>query len=254
MLLSAFLLCFALKAQDYTVKLHSHNDYRNVVPFHLAYSQGIESIECDMFYTKGQFLVGHDLEDLDPKMTFERLYLNPILDFYYRNEGKAWSESDKRLQLMLEVKSGNTKVYLKALVRLLAQYPEVFDPEYNPNAVRIVITGFDMPDQAFLDKLPSYIMFDGEYDDEYTQKQLERIYMYSTNFSRKSSWRGGKLSAEDEAAIRKCIDDTHAKGKLFRFWGAPDSPEAWQRLYELGVDFVGTDSVIDAARYFSKLK
>lgn len=248
---SALALSCCLSAQS-PVGLHSHNDYVNLVPFHLAYSQMFDSIECDMFYTKGRFLVGHDLSDLREDATFERLYLGPVLELFRKNGGRAWPESDKILQLMLEVKSKNTPDYLKALVKILRKHPDVFDPSVNPLAVRIVITGSDIPDGDALAELPDYILFDGEYGVDYSQEQLGRIHMISTNLSKLTRWNGkGTLIKGEETAVRKCIDEVHALGKPVRFWGAPDSPTAWYTLLGFGVDFVGTDKVVECAAFFS---
>ena len=53
------------------VLIHSHNDYRQRVPFYQAYSQQVYSIEADIFSTyDSRLLVGHDIEDLESNKSF----------------------------------------------------------------------------------------------------------------------------------------------------------------------------------------
>ncbi|MGN1265166.1 MAG: alkaline phosphatase, partial [Muribaculaceae bacterium] len=84
----------AVANAQFPALLHSHNDYVRTMPFYEAYSQHIYSIECDMFFKDGKLLIGHDLEDLRPDFTFERFYLNPIVELYKMNGGKPYADSD----------------------------------------------------------------------------------------------------------------------------------------------------------------
>jgi len=49
-------------SQTYSIKIHSHNDYEQEVPFYEAYSQNVNSIEADVFLKNGELLVGHHEE------------------------------------------------------------------------------------------------------------------------------------------------------------------------------------------------
>ena len=138
--LLAAALCFCVTAAaERPMLIHSHNDYCRRAPFWQAYAQGVYSIEADVFLHDGRLLVGHDVEDLSPDMTFESLYVEPIVTLFGRNGGRAWKDSDERLQLMVELKSA-TEPTLQAVTALLGRYPEVFDPAVNPEAVRIAVT------------------------------------------------------------------------------------------------------------------
>ena len=128
-------------------------------PFWQAYAQQVYSIEADVFLHGGKLLVGHEVEDLSPGMTFEALYVEPLVTLFGRNGGRAWKDSGEHLQLMVELKSA-TEPTLQAVAALLGRYPEVFDPAVNPEAVRIVVTG-RVPAPADFGKYPSYIRFDG---------------------------------------------------------------------------------------------
>ena len=140
LLLAAALCVASVAAAQRPILIHSHNDYTRRAPFWQAYAQQVYSIEADLFLRDGQLLVGHDPEDLDPRMSFEALYVEPLVALYDRNGGRAWRDSDEPLQLMIELKSA-TRPTLDAVVALLGRWPEVFDTRVNPRAVRIAITG-----------------------------------------------------------------------------------------------------------------
>lgn len=238
------------KAQ-YPVKIHSHNDYTRSVPFYEAYSQKIYSLEADMFYRDGNFYVSHDEKDINPQHTFQSMYLQPLISLYKMNNGKAWAGEDRLLQLLIEIKSNNTNVYMDALVSILNQYPEIFNPEKNPNAVLITITGrIPAPDQY--SHYPSFVKFDGNLNDTYTEEQLKQVALFSVNFRSLSHWNGkGTMVKNEKEKVVAAINKAHALGKPIRFWGAPDGITAWNTFYWLGVDYINTDQVERCAEFFS---
>ena len=126
LLLAALPFCTVAAAQP-PVLIHSHNDYARRVPFYQAYAQQVSSIEADVFLHDGQLLVGHDPEEPNPALTFEALYVEPIATLFARNGGRAFADSDRHLQLMIELKS-ETGPTLRAVADLLGRHPEVFDP------------------------------------------------------------------------------------------------------------------------------
>ena len=134
-LLFAALCTCATAVAERPILIHSHNDYCRRAPFWQAYAQQVYSIEADVFLHDGKLLVGHEVEDLSPGMTFEALYVEPLVTLFGRNGGRAWKDSGEHLQLMVELKSA-TEPTLQAVAALLGRYPEVFDPAVNPEAVR----------------------------------------------------------------------------------------------------------------------
>lgn len=238
-------------AQPFPVKIHSHNDYKQAVPFYEAYSQKVYSIEADLFYKDKEFYVAHEDHEINPEFTFDALYLNPILSLYRHHGGKAWKDSDEPMQLLVEIKSDNTDAFLKALERKLDKHPEVFNPSVNPHAVRIVITG-NVPKPEDFGKYASYILFDGDLSENYTAAQLKRVGVFSTNFRSLSKWNGkGSLVKEDKRKVTAAIEKAHAQGKPVRFWGAPDGMTAWNTFYMMGIDYINTDKVERCAAFFS---
>lgn len=244
----------AASAQKYPMLLHSHNDYTRAMPFYEAYSQHFFSVECDMFYKDGKFLVGHDLEDLRDDITFERMYVEPLVNVYNLNGGKPFADSDDPFQLVVEIKSDDPYAYLDALVKILKQHADIFDPTVNPHACRIVVTGNVPPAKDFA-RWPSYVTFDGDLRTDYTAEQLKQVGMISTCFSDYSHWNGkGTLIAPEKAKIEEIISKVHAMGKPVRFWGAPESITAYVTFFNMGVDYFNSDHPAQCAEFFKNWK
>lgn len=230
--------------------IHSHNDYAQRVPFYQAYAQQVSSIEADVFLHDGQLLVGHDVEDLRADMTFEALYVEPIVTLFARNGGRAFRDSDQTLQLMVELKS-ETDPTLRAVAALLGRWPEVFDPEVNPAAVRVAVTGRVPAPEAF-DRYPRFLGFDGAWDADYTPEQLERIALISTNFRDFSQWNGkGTIIPDEKERLEQVIDRAHEQGKPVRFWNAPEGTTVYYTFYDMGIDYINTDKPEVCAAFFA---
>lgn len=250
LLLALALTCCGAAAAQPPVLIHSHNDYAQRVPFYQAYAQQVSSIEADVFLHDGQLLVGHDVEDLRADMTFEALYVEPIVTLFARNGGRAFRDSDQTLQLMVELKS-ETDPTLRAVAALLGRWPEVFDPEVNPAAVRVAVTGRVPAPEAF-DRYPRFFGFDGAWDADYTPEQLERIALMSTNFRDFSQWNGkGTIIPAEKERLEQVIDRAHEQGKPVRFWNAPEGTTVYYTFYDMGIDYINTDNPEVCAAFFA---
>ena len=250
LLLALALTCCGAAAAQPPVLIHSHNDYAQRVPFYQAYAQQVSSIEADVFLHDGQLLVGHDVEDLRADMTFEALYVEPIVTLFARNGGRAFRDSDQTLQLMVELKS-ETDPTLRAVAALLGRWPEVFDPEVNPAAVRVAVTGRVPAPEAF-DRYPRFLGFDGAWDADYTPEQLERIALISTNFRDFSQWNGkGTIITAEKERLEQVIDRAHEQGKPVRFWNAPEGTTVYYTFYDMGIDYINTDNPEVCAAFFA---
>ena len=250
LLLALALTCCGAAAAQPPVLIHSHNDYAQRVPFYQAYAQQVSSIEADVFLHDGQLLVGHDVEDLRADMTFEALYVEPIVTLFARNGGRAFRDSDQTLQLMVELKS-ETDPTLRAVAALLGRWPEVFDPEVNPAAVRVAVTGRVPAPEAF-DRYPRFLGFDGAWDADYPPEQLERIALISTNFRDFSQWNGkGTIIPAEKERLEQVIDRAHEQGKPVRFWNAPEGTTVYYTFYDMGIDYINTDNPEVCAAFFA---
>ena len=246
---AALFVCGVAAAQP-PVLIHSHNDYARRVPFYQAYAQQVASIEADVFLRDGKLLVGHEVEELSPDMTFEALYVEPVVTLFKRNGGRAWRDSDRHLQLMVELKS-ETGPTLRAVAEVLGRWPEVFDPAVNPDAVRVTVTG-RVPEPADFGDYPAYIRFDGAWDAEYTPGQLERVALISADFKRFSQWNGkGSIIPAEREKLERVIDKAHAWDKPVRFWGAPEGVTVYYTFYDMGIDYINTDRPELCAEFFN---
>jgi len=250
--ISLLLLCGAVSiiAQQQRILVHSHNDYRQNVPFYLAYSQQVYSIEADLFATSdGDLLIGHDMKDLKPDATFKDMYVLPLVKLYKENNGRAWKNSDNELQLMIELKSA-TEPTLSLVTDMLKEYPSVFDKTVNPYAVNVVITG-NVPKATDFKKYPQFISFDGQINIDYTAEQLKRVALISPPFFEYALWNGkGTLTADQRIRVQSAIDKAHAMGKPIRFWGTPEGITAWNTLHSMGVDIINTDRIEKCTDFF----
>ena len=183
-------------------------------------------------------------------MTFEALYVEPIVTLFARNGGRAFRDSDQTLQLMVELKS-ETDPTLRAVAALLGRWPEVFDPEVNPAAVRVAVTGRVPAPEAF-DRYPRFLGFDGAWDADYTPEQLERIALISTNFRDFSQWNGkGTIIPAEKERLEQVIDRAHEQGKPVRFWNAPEGTTVYYTFYDMGIDYINTDNPEVCAAFFA---
>ena len=230
--------------------IHSHNDYCQPLPFYQAYAQQIASIEADIFATdkEDELLVAHHKEELGTAPTLEESYIEPIVSLYKLNNGRAWRGSDKYFVLLVDLKTPADPT-LDILIKKLQKYPEVFDPQVNPYAVRVVISGSRPAVHTFTD-YPSIISFDGRLED-YSSQQLERIHMISLNFALYSRWNGqGNIREDELKRLQDTITTVHALGKPIRFWGSPDGENAWLTFHQLGIDYINTDQPEACVAFF----
>lgn len=223
--------------------IHSHNDYQRRVPFYQAYAQQVSSVEADIFLSKdNQLLVAHDMEELATASTLDDLYINPLVHLFKQNNGRPWKDSDKKLQLLIELKTASAMT-MNALVLKLKAHPNVFDPSVNPFAVQVVITGEFIPKPADFSKYPSYIQYDGLLSENYTLTQLKQVAYISVPFFEYAQWNGkGTLVTDQKVAVEAVIEKVHSMGKPIRFWGTPDHVTAWNTFHTMGVDIINTDS------------
>jgi alkaline phosphatase len=248
-LLSFSLLVFALQLSgQQPLRAHSHNDYSNVIPFWIAYYNHFSSIEADIWIVNNDLFVAHDKQAIKPERTLDALYLQPLVNLVRYNGGKPWYDYPSGLELLIDLKTEGVPT-LDLLAKKLKEYPDVFDPSVNPDAVRIVISG-NRPSPSEYSNYPSFIFFDGIIGQKYTDDQLARIPLFSENLRTLIKWDGKSVISEDERKkLVSVIDSIHKLNKKVRFWNAPDNPDAWKTLLNAGVDYVNTDHINQLAAF-----
>lgn len=231
-----------------TANAHSHNDYEQPVPFYTAYNEMFGSIEADIFWHNNELLVAHTTKELPLHRTLDSLYLKPLLALVRKNNGHAYADSTRRLQLMIDIKTDSVTTLAK-LVELLQQYPELTQCR----TLQIAISG-NRPDPATYTSYPSFINFDGELSKEYSAAALGRIVMMSDDMKKYTKWNGkGNIPAAEWSALQKTVSRSHALHKPVRFWDAPDFTNAWYQLIHLQVDYINTDSIKALSNFLQTL-
>lgn len=240
----------SVKAQYSTLNAHSHNDYANEIPFWLAYNNHFGSIEADIWAVKDDLYVGHNSSDIKPERSLDILYIQPIVKIFRQNKGKAWKDYPSTFQLLIDLKT-TVEPTLSLLVDKLKQYPDVFDPNINKNAIRIVITG-NRPEPSEFSNYPDFIYFDGVLGLNYNDQQLKRVALYSENLKKFTPWNGeGEFIGKDKIRLQNVVDSVHTLNKKIRFWNAPDDINAWKTFMNMRIDFINTDHILKLSEYLN---
>jgi len=227
---------------------HSHNDYKQDIPFLKAYHAGMQSIEADVFLYHDTLFVAHERHEIKQGETLESRYVQPLRKFFELHGNQAFADSSKGLQLVIDIKEDYRQT-IPAILNVLQPYQQMFDVSRNPHAVRVVLSG-DMPPVEEFDQYPPFLFFDGRPGVDYG-KHIDRIAMISQDIKRYSSWNGkGTPVADDKQKLKAVIDAAHALGKPFRFWATHDSPNTWLELEKLGVDWINTDDPVGLHDYY----
>ena len=235
-------LVFAQGVTHY--KIHSHNDYEQKIPFWNAYTNGLNSIEVDVFLKEGILYACHSEADIKKEHTIETLYLQSLEKIVSLKLG-----NQQEIQLLIDIKSEPIST-LDKLIAVLENYPELIR---NKN-ISFVISG-NQPEAKEFSQYPDYIRFDYQsFDDLVEKEQWNKVALISISFGKFSKWNGkGRLTAEDYKKVAEAINKAHSYGKPFRFWGCPDSKTAWKTFADLGVDFINTDIPFESSHYLNSL-
>ncbi len=250
LLLAILFFCafIVAKAQYTTRNAHSHNDYEQKTPFYLAYNAQFGSIEADIWAVEGELYVAHNRSKIEAAKTLDQLYIQPIVALFKKNGGKTSVDPSYTFQLLIDLKT-EVEPTLTLLTEKLKNYPDVFDPTVNKNAVRITITG-NRPDPSKFKDYPNFIFFDGNVTKRYDAEQLKRIGIYSENLAVFTSWKGTEAIPEKEKIrLKQIIDSVHGINKEIRFWNAPDTSDAWKVLMNLKVDYINTDHIPELSAF-----
>ncbi|KGE13772.1 alkaline phosphatase [Sphingobacterium deserti] len=239
-LLSGLSVTAQIMPEGYLKNAHSHNDYTRNNPFTQAYSLGFGSIEVDLFLRDNELYVAHLPNEISPDRTFDKLYLQPLLDAFKNSKNGYLYPQQGQLQLLIDPKTDGTAV-LELLTKKLAPYRQYFDSKNNPKAVKLVISG-RKPKAEHFKNFDSIFYFDGDLGVNYSPEQLERIGLFSAPFPAFTKWNGlGRLTDDDLNKVVHVVDSVHQLGKKIRFWASPDTKTTWYEWVKLGIDYINTD-------------
>jgi alkaline phosphatase len=233
-----FLISIGAFSQEYSSSnIHSHNDYAGRIPFYEAFANEVGSIEADVFLKNSSLFVAHTDAEIDATQTLASLYLKPLSDKIEKNKGLVF-KNQKTLTLFIDLKTESVAT-LKVVVQELEKFPQLLSCK----TLKITISG-NVPNTSQWKDFPLYIFFDGRPNIAYTDAELQRIAMISTDLKDYTDWNGkGILTKTDHEKLTSVIKQVHDKNKKVRFWSTPDNVNAWIALQKLGVDYIGTDEV-----------
>lgn len=239
-LISCLVMMAGVLAAQQPYLTHSHNDYRQAVPFWHAYSNEAASIEVDLFLQNDTLFVTHDEADIERTKTFERLYLLPIKRLAEANELRP-------LQLLIDLKSEAYRT-LDKVIAAIENHPVLMKDK----RVKFVISG-NRPAPADYNNYPGFIYFDHQLLD-LADTDLGKVAMISQNFRAYSRWNGyGRMTAQDSARVSDAIQRARKTNKPFRFWATPDTKTAWACFAKLGLGYVNTDKPALARQFLDRL-
>lgn len=224
----------------------SHNDYWREHPLHDALSYGYNCVEADLWPIDGELYVSHDRPKADPAITFERLYLKPLVERIQQNGGKVYPQSDRPFFLMVDCKEKGEEIYalLKKQIEPYKQYfCSVEKGTYREGAILFFLSG-DRPMKSLPNETDRFTFLDGKINELGKGIPATLAPVVSDNYSAFLQWKGeGEMPADQLQKMREIIAAVHKEGKLFRWWGAPDTEQFKHFFLQEGVDLVGADDL-----------
>jgi len=226
-------------------RAHAHNDYYHSRPLLDALDQGFCSVEADVFLVDGRLLVGHWRNELRPERTLQRLYLDPLFERVKTNGG-AVHPGGGEFTLLVDIKEDGQKTY-ETLREVLQDYNDMLtsvkDGRLQRRAVRIILSG-NRPIAVVAARRSRRVALDGRMPDLDSNKPAHLFPLISDSWRNHFTWRGrGTMPEDQRSKLAQMVAQAHRAGRRLRFWAIPDRPDAWQTLYDAGVDLINTDNL-----------
>lgn len=243
----------AVPAVPAALALHGHNDYLQPVPLRTALELGLGSVEADVFLDGGELRVGHERWQLRAGRTLRSMYLEPLRAWGAAHGGRVRGDGVPFV-LLVDVKEDGAAVHRalrEELVPFASMLTHFAGDRVEPGAITVILSGA-APRALVAAERERWWALDGRLADldAVPPPAASLVPWVSDAWSKVSDWTGADELLPDEAArIRALAARAHAQGRELRFWAAPDRPEAWRALRELGVDRVGTDRPAAAAAF-----
>lgn len=229
------------------VNAYAHNDYWQKRPLFDALDNGYTHIEVDIFHVGDQFLVSHLYPLFGTSRTLENMYLQPLYKHIQQNSGKVYSNYQRPIVLMVDIKMNGNRSY-RALKSLLAKYKTILTGYDNgvitERQVTVVISGSKPYEEIRAER--HRLAFIDE-DLRTVPKSLDANTtspVASCRFGALLSWNGeGAMPEIDREKLCRYVELAHAQGKKVRLWALPEKQEVWRSLLQCGVDLINTDQL-----------
>lgn len=222
---------------------HSHNDYLRPQPLLDALNNGFCSIEADIHIVNGDLLVAHDLDKCKPEKNLVNMYLKPIFERVQKNNGHVYAVPSE-FWLLIDIKSEPESTYTLLKEQLLPYkkfLTRIENGKKVDGAVTIVISGA-VPRETIEKEKDRYVFIDGRLGDLDTNPSPDLVPWISNSWFSIFTWIGkGDMPPQELSKLKEIVSKSHEQGRKVRFWGAPQTLECWEVLYNEGVDFLNTD-------------
>lgn len=244
---SALLLsCRQQAEQPILYNAFSHNDYWRERPLLDALSYRFNCVEADLWLIDGELYVSHDRPQPSPSITFRSLYIEPLMKHVRDNGGQVYPGSDRPFYLMVDCKEKGEEMY-RVLKEQMEPYKDLLcrveDGRYREGAILFFLSG-NRPKQSLPAETTRFTFLDGRIEDLGQGIPASVSPVISDNYANFFSWKGeGDMPADELAKMRDIIRRVHDEGKLFRWWGAPDTEQFKRFFIDEGVDLVGADDL-----------
>ncbi|HTQ10147.1 MAG TPA: hypothetical protein VMI31_08765 [Fimbriimonadaceae bacterium] len=203
---------------------YSHNDSSRLRPLFEALEFGFDCIEADVYAVERELLIGHDREVLSPERTLASHYLRPLAE-----------SNDRPMWLVIDAKEDGPAVY-EAFKRALDRFPSLRE-----SSIRFLLSG-ERPADLIARDGGEWAGIDGRWVDLDNAYPADLMPWVSADWTSCFAWPGeGSFPDEERTRLESMVGLIHGQGRKLRFWGDPDTPAAWQVLWESGVDIIGTD-------------
>ncbi|VTS00911.1 phosphatidylinositol-specific phospholipase C/glycerophosphodiester phosphodiesterase family protein [Tuwongella immobilis] len=233
---------------------HSHNDYEQPRALLDALDQGFTSVEADIWLLPdGQLGVAHTPFGLRNSRTLESLYLKPLSERVAQNRGRVMPGVPS-FTLLIDIKTKGPETFAalqKQLVAYESMLSGVRDGKFQSRAVTVIISG-NCPRTEILQSQPRLAAIDGRLGDLDSDAPAHEIPMISAAWSSRFRWKGtGEMPESERKALAEIVQKAHAKGRVVRFWAAPDLPASWALQQAAGVDRINTDRLADLRQFLT---
>ncbi len=224
--------------QNNVRKAHAHNDYEHLKPFYEAFNLGFGSIEADVYAVNGELLVGHEISDIKANRTLKTLYIDPIVSILKANKQGNFH------QFLIDFKT-NADSTLPVLIKFLEPHKDLFIK----SGLRIVISGNRPPMKDYI-LFPTWITFDGRSTENYPAGLGSYVVLESESMYRFGMWSGQvPMPIAMKEKLAAYVAKVHGSGRKLRLWATPNTLMSYQALWDLGVDYIGTDNLSELSDF-----
>ncbi|KAI9445209.1 hypothetical protein H4582DRAFT_1914018 [Lactarius indigo] len=261
-----------------TKPIHSHNDYWRNVPLFTAISFGVTSVEADVWLVNETLYVGHEVAALTTNRTFDKLYVQPLLQVLAAQNPKNSftvnqtvpngvfdTSPSTPLQLLVDIKTDGTEALpfiLEALkpLRSAGYLTTSSNGHLRTSVVTVIGTG-NSPLDGVKALEPRDYFFDAPLA-QLNDTSLNTTWdvtlspIASTDYGPAVGWSGlTTISDAQRNKITTLVNDAHSRGIKARFWDTPGWPivarnRIWRELMNNGADWLNADDLEAAANRF----